>query len=70
MEILVFKTNIRFKKQLTGIRPHLLKIPGIQQWNVDMHDKDKVLRIQSTGVAPDMVEEALRNAGYNCEELM
>ena len=69
MEILVFKTNIRNKKQLSVVMPHLEKIRGIHQWNVDMHDKDKVLRVQSIDVAPHTIESTLRQAGYVCEEL-
>ena len=69
MEILVFKTNIRNKKQLSVVMPHLQKIRGIHQWNVDMHDRDKVLRVQSIDVAPHIIECTLRQAGYQCEEL-
>lgn len=70
MEILVFKTNIRSKRQLEVIMPHLQKIEGIRQWNVDMHDKDKVLRVQSVDVSPHIIERTVREAGYICEELM
>lgn len=69
MEILVFKTNIRNKKQLGLLMPHLQKIQGIHQWNVDMHDRDKILRVQSINVAPHTIENTVRQAGYQCEEL-
>ncbi|HYF32031.1 MAG TPA: hypothetical protein VD993_13000 [Chitinophagaceae bacterium] len=70
MDILVFKTNIRYKKQLPVITPHLHSIPGVQRWNIDMHDRDKILRIQSVGVSPGTIEHAIRQAGYHCEELV
>jgi hypothetical protein len=34
MEILVFKTNIRSKKQVGHISAHLLGLDGISKWNV------------------------------------
>ena len=69
MEILVFKTNVRHKKQVNQIVPHLQKLYGIHQWNVDLHDKDKVLRIEAYDLSPQLVELTLRDAGYYCEEL-
>ncbi len=69
MEILVFKTNIRFKKNLTEVVPHLNKTKGILRWNLDFHDKDKILRIEATNLHPQLVESILQNAGFSCEEL-
>jgi copper chaperone len=69
MEILVFKTNIRYKKQLVQIGRQLEELPGILQWNVDMQDCDKVLRIQARNVDPQSIARSLQQAGYACEEL-
>ena len=69
MEILVFKTNVQYKKHLKQVMPHLNEMKGIIKWNIDFHDKDKVLRIVSNDLSPRFVENTLKNAGYACEEL-
>jgi copper chaperone len=69
MEVLVFKTNLRFKKQISAITPHINNLQGISRWNVDRDDKDKVLRIESDNLCPRTVETTLQQAGYLCEEL-
>ena len=69
MEILVFKTNLQYKKSIKQVTPHLNELKGVIRWNVDFHDKDKILRIVSDDLSPQVVENTLKNAGYNCEEL-
>jgi copper chaperone len=69
MEVLVFKTNLRFKKQITALTPHINNLQGINRWNVDLDDKDKILRIESVDLCPRSVETTLQEAGYFCEEL-
>ena len=69
MEILVFKTNLHFKKNLKQVVPHLNELKGVIKWNIDFHDKDKILRIVSSDLSPRIVENTLQNAGYSCEEL-
>jgi hypothetical protein len=69
MEILVFKTNLRFKKNVNRLMPHLNELKGVITWNVDFHDKDKILRIVSNDLSPRLIEHTVKNAGYVCEEL-
>ena len=69
MEILVFKTNLRHKKNVEQVMPRLNELEGIIKWNVDFHDKDKVLRIVSDTISPRLIEHTLKTAGYVCEEL-
>lgn len=69
MNILVFKTNIRYKKHLNEIVPHLNSTSGIIRWNIDFDDKDKILRIEANDLHPQSVEMVLQRAGYYCEEL-
>jgi hypothetical protein len=69
MEVLVFKTNLRFKKQITEVTPHINNLQGIARWNVDLDDIDKVLRIESENLCARTVETTLQQAGYHCEEL-
>ncbi len=69
MEILVFKTNIKGKKQVNDIGRHFNDQPLISKWNVDLLDVDKVLRIETPGVPAPVIEKLVKNAGYYCEEL-
>ncbi len=69
MEILVFKTNLRFKKNIRSIEPHLQNINGIHTWNVDLKDCDRILRVEAKNVIPSSIENLLQHAGYYCEEL-
>jgi hypothetical protein len=69
MEVLVFKTNLRFKKQINAVSPHINNLQGIARWNVDLDDTDKILRIESVDLSPRSVEATLQQAGYFCEEL-
>ena len=69
MEILVFKTNLQYKRNLKQVMPHLNEMKGVIRWNIDFHDRDKILRIVSSNLSPRVVENTLKNAGYACEEL-
>ncbi len=69
MNIFVFKTNIRYKKQLPEINQHLNTTKEIHRWNVDFHDEDRILRIEAGNLHPGAVETILTHAGYYCEEL-
>jgi hypothetical protein len=69
MEILVFKTNLRFNKDLSKINPLINDEKRIKKWNVDRSDIDKVLRIESNNLMPEEVIQLIETAGYRCEEL-
>lgn len=68
-EILVFKTNLTDAKRIEGVESLLDIHPHIIQWNVDLNDCDKVLRIVSKNIAAQEIETILLGAGYYCEEL-
>jgi copper chaperone len=70
MEVLVFKTNIRYKKQVQTIVTQLNGLEGILRCNVDLYDKDKILRIEASDLSPRVIEHTLLEAGYFCEELI
>jgi cell fate (sporulation/competence/biofilm development) regulator YmcA (YheA/YmcA/DUF963 family) len=69
MEILVFRTNLMNRKKIGDVQGHLDEHPLIEQWNVDLHDHDKILRIVSTGLPGKDVEAMIESAGYVCKEL-
>ena len=69
MNILIFKTNIRLKKDVGVIKPLLCADESIVQWNVDRDDTDKILRIVSTSNDTAGIIKTINEAGYQCEEL-
>ena len=69
MEILVFKTNVTSRKKVSIVAPILTSYPTILQWNFDLQDRDRVLRIESTEQNPGSVESLLLLAGFKCREL-
>ena len=69
VNVLVFKTNIRFRQDVGRVAPLLDSAPGITRWNVDREDIDNVLRIESGSMDAQEVINLVRQAGYYCEEL-
>lgn len=69
MEVLIFKTNIRYKKHIDAVEQHISKQPGIIKWNVDLKDVDKILRIETLNLHPAKIEGLVKSAGYRCKEL-
>jgi len=69
VNILVFKTNVEDVKQVKKISPHLRNIHGVLKWNIDLHDCDKVLRVEVDGLSAQSIEVIVQNAGYFCKEL-
>ena len=69
MNILIFKTNIRLKKDVGVVKSYLSADESIIQWNVDRDDTDKILRIVSTSNDSIDIIKTINEAGYHCEEL-
>ncbi len=69
MQILVFKTNLANNRHIKKTGSSLNLHPFIKEWNVDLHDCDKILRVVTENIAPVEVENIVFNAGYFCEEL-
>ncbi|MEO6315183.1 MAG: hypothetical protein ABIU63_08055 [Chitinophagaceae bacterium] len=69
MEVLVLKTNIRYKKQVKELAPLLDGRKNIARWNIDLNDIDKVLRIESKDMQLAEIVQLIKTAGFNCEPL-
>lgn len=68
-DVLVFKTNVRFQNDLDNIAAYIDSESRILMWNVDMEDKDLVLRVEANAIEPGEVINLVKQAGYYCEEL-
>ena len=69
MKILVFKTNVKFKKNILQVRQPLNELNDIIRWNFDLNDQDKILRIETNELKPRIVEQTLQQVGFYCREL-
>ena len=69
MEILVFKTNIKYKKDIDAIRERMDAERNILKWNIDLKDIDKILRVVTTDLHPFFIESLIQKTGHYCEEL-
>ena len=66
--ILVFKTNVKRKSEITLLEP-ILNIPEILKWNIDLEDCDKVLRIVTHKLTSKDIVKAAKAKGFECAEL-
>lgn len=70
MNILVFKTNITTRQQVSSVHGLLMAMADIKQYNFDLEDCDNVLRVVSNNLEPKTISSALKVAGFSCEELV
>lgn len=69
-KIYVFKTSVKYKRQITIISKHINQITGVLEWNFDLEDCDNILRIVASHDIVKVVEEKLNSLDYICEELL
>ena len=70
MNILVFKTNITTRQQVSSVHGLLMAMADITQYNFDLEDCDNVLRVVSNNLEAQTISRALQVAGFSCEELV
>lgn len=69
METLKFKTTIKCSGCLEKVTPHLNKTAGIEKWEVDIKDPNKVLVVESNGATEEDVVAILDKIGFKAERL-
>lgn len=69
MSVHVFRTNIINSTHVKNVAPTLQSIVGVHKWNIDLHDIDKVLRVETQDLTPDAIANVVQMAGYYCVEL-
>ncbi|MBS1558875.1 MAG: hypothetical protein JST69_09110 [Bacteroidetes bacterium] len=67
--IFVFKTSVKNKIQAKMLKPHIDKKLPSAQWNFDLQDCDKILRIVNDEDVVTTVIALLQNHNFHCEEL-
>jgi len=64
-----FKTNINCGGCVAAVKSFLDKAEGIQDWNVDTDNKDKILTIQAKGTTVGEIMETVQKAGFKIEPI-
>jgi copper chaperone len=67
MKILTFKTNIKCGGCIATVTPFLNNVAGIEKWEVDTTNPNKVLTVTGEIITTESIETAIKQAGYNIE---
>lgn len=63
-----FKTNIKCGGCIATVKPVLDAVNGINEWNVDTANPDKILTVKADGVSESEIMELVKKAGFKIEE--
>lgn len=69
MKSIKFKTNINCNNCIKSVSPFLNELDNIDTWKVDTENPDKILEVSLEDENEKVVIEAVKNAGYEIEEL-
>ncbi|MEQ3664248.1 MULTISPECIES: heavy-metal-associated domain-containing protein [unclassified Olleya] len=67
MKTLKFKTNINCGGCISKVTPFLNKQEGVESWEVDTANADKILTIESNGATEEDVKATLQKIGFKAE---
>jgi hypothetical protein len=68
-DVLIFTTNVTEPEEVSEVVPLLTAVPAIKEWNFDLEDCDRILRVVSQNISPRFIEILMQNAGFSCIEL-
>ena len=70
MDALTFKTNIKCSGCIAKATPFLDKVAGKDNWEVDITNPDKILRIETDeAIGTSDIIKAVTDAGYKAEAI-
>lgn len=69
MNTLKFKTNINCSGCVSKVTPFLNKQEGIDSWEVDTVNPDKILIVNSSGATEEDVKSTLEKVGFKAESV-
>jgi len=69
MENLKFKTNINCTGCLSKVSPQLNNEKGIEGWDVDLNNSQKILTVKSNSASVEDIVEAVKKVGFNIERI-
>ena len=63
----LFKTNIMCGSCIAKVTPYLSANNEIKHWEVNTHNPNKILTVETVNLSDEMVREIVKNAGYKAE---
>ena len=69
MDKFQFKTNIKCGGCIAQVTPHLNNLKGVQSWEVNIQNPDKVLTVIAEGAKAHQIKEAVTKAGFKAEQV-
>ena len=69
MGIIKFKTNINCTNCLAKVTPFLDKKEGIQSWNVDIENPDKILTVETEYLTAEDIVKTVKKTGFTAEAI-
>tara|TARA_R110000765_G_scaffold9911_2_gene30822 strand:+ start:12121 stop:12339 length:219 start_codon:yes stop_codon:yes gene_type:complete len=69
MKTLKFKTNINCGGCVSKVTPFLNKQEGVDNWEVDTDNPDKILTVESNGASEEDVKATLQKIGFKAESV-
>lgn len=69
MENLKFKTNINCTGCLSKVSPQLNNEKGIEEWDVELDNSQKILTVKSNFASEEDIISAVKKVGFNIERI-
>jgi P-type Cu2+ transporter len=70
MKKLAYKTNINCNGCIASVTPAMDSTKGISKWSVDIDNPEKILTVEVEDIDSQVVEEAVKKAGYTIEPIL
>jgi copper chaperone len=69
MEHIRLKTSVKCNGCIATVTPFLDNLKGLENWNVDLNDPQRILTADLSGIGADDVIAALKKAGHTAERI-
>lgn len=69
MKTLKFKTTINCGNCVKAVTPHLNKLEGVEEWNVNTDNPNKVLEVKTDTLDAQTIKNTVEKAGFKAEQI-
>ncbi|MFA6837912.1 MAG: heavy metal-associated domain-containing protein [Dysgonamonadaceae bacterium] len=69
MKTIQFKTNINCSNCVAKVKPFLDKKEGIQKWEVDIENPDKILTVETDSLMAEDIEKTVKRTGFEASAI-
>ena len=70
MRTIQFKTNINCSNCVAKVKPFLDKKEGIQKWEVDINNPDKILTVETDSLTAEDIEKTVKRTGFEATAII